>query len=571
MTHDTIIVLDFGSQYAQLIARRVREQAVYSELVHWNEPAEQALAGKQVKGFILSGGPASVYEPDAPTLPAYVLESGLPVLGICYGMQLLAHGLGGRVAPATAHEYGPAAIELLDVDNPLFAGCRIHGEGGEWRVESGGERVQDADPVTFSASPSTLHPPLSTLPVWMSHGDRIEAMPPGWKALGQSGNSPFAAIGDPGRGAYGLQFHPEVTHTPQGSAILRAFVVDICGARPDWTPANFIAESVDAIRTLVGDEHVLCGLSGGVNSSVVAALLHKAIGDQLTCLFVDHGLLRQGEAEQVVDTFQRHMHVRLDAVNATEAFLTDLQDVTDPERKRKLIGHRFIQVFEEEAARIAASWSLESSTPHSALRTPHSAIGFLAQGTLYPDVIESASRDHEQAARTIKTHHNVGGLPDDMAFELIEPLRLLFKDEVRALGEALGLPEEVIWRHPFPGPGLAIRVLGEVTWDRLETLRQADAILLDELRGAGLYRQTGQVFAVLLPVKSVGVMGDNRTYANVIALHAVTTDDFMTADWARLPYDLLARISNRIVNEVAGVNKVVFDITSKPPGTIEWE
>ena len=561
MTHDTIIVLDFGSQYAQLIARRVREQAVYSELVHWNDPAEKVLAGKQAKGFILSGGPASVYEPGAPTLPAYVLESGLPVLGICYGMQLLAHNLGGRVAPAAAHEYGPAVIELLDADNPLFAW---------WRVESGEWRVEDPDPVAFSSPLSTLHPSpstLPTLPVWMSHGDRIEAMPPNWKALAQSNNSPFAAMGDPACGAYGLQFHPEVTHTPQGPAILRAFAVDICGALPDWTPANFVAESVDAIRKQVGDEHVLCGLSGGVDSSVVAALVHEAIGDQLTCLFVDHGLLRQGEAEQVVDTFQGHMHLRLETVNSTEAFLTDLQGVTDPERKRKLIGHRFIRVFEEEAARIADSWSFPPSTLHS----PLSTIGYLAQGTLYPDVIESASRSQEQAARTIKTHHNVGGLPEDMIFELIEPLRMLFKDEVRAVGKALGLPDEVVWRHPFPGPGLAIRVLGEVTWERLETLRQADAILLDELRGAGLYRQTGQVFAVLLPVKSVGVMGDNRTYADVIALRAVTTDDFMTADWARLPYDLLARISNRIVNEVAGVNRVVFDITSKPPGTIEWE
>lgn len=553
MSHDTIIVLDFGSQYAQLIARRVREQSVYSELVHWNEPVEKVLPGKQVKGFVLSGGPASVYEPGAPTLPRYVLDSGLPVLGICYGMQLLAHNLGGRVAPAMAREYGPAEVELLDAADPLFGKCL----------------------------PSP-HPPSSpaTTPVWMSHGDRIEALPPGWKPLAQSTNSPFAAMGDPARGLYGLQFHPEVTHTPQGSAILRAFALDICGAWPDWTPANFIAESVDSIRTQVGDGHVLCGLSGGVDSSVVAALLHKAMGDQLTCLFVDHGLLRKGEAEQVVDTFQRHMHIRLEAVNAVEAFLTDLRGVTDPERKRKLIGHRFIRVFEEESARIAAAWSEETAGHRpqigdldqpSAVRGSRPAIGFLAQGTLYPDVIESASRSQERAARTIKTHHNVGGLPEDMTFELIEPLRLLFKDEVRAVGEALGLPEEVVWRHPFPGPGLAIRILGEVTWERLETLRQADAILLEELRLAGLYRQTAQVFAVLLPVKSVGVMGDNRTYADVIALRAVTTDDFMTADWARLPYDLLARISNRIVNEVPGVNRVVFDITPKPPGTIEWE
>ena len=547
MTHDTIIVLDFGSQYAQLIARRVREQRVYSELVHWDTPAAQVLAGKAVKGFILSGGPASVYEPGAPTLPAYVLESGLPVLGICYGMQLLAHNLGGRVAPAQAREYGPAEIELLDVDNRLFAGCKS----------------QAASPT------SDLQPP--TLPVWMSHGDRIERLPAGWRALARSANSPYAAMGDPGRGTYGLQFHPEVTHTPQGAALLRAFAVDVCGATADWTPANFIVETIDAVRAQVGQEHVLCGLSGGVDSSVVAALLHKAIGDQLTCLFVDHGLLRQGEAGQVVDTFERHMQMRLVAVNAAEAFLADLEGVTDPEVKRKRIGNRFIRVFEEESARIAAQWLAASSdVQHSAFSVPPS-IGYLAQGTLYPDVIESASGSREKAARTIKTHHNVGGLPEDMTFQLIEPLRLLFKDEVRAVGEALGLPPEIVWRHPFPGPGLAIRVLGEVTWPRLETLRQADAILLEELHAAGLYRATSQVFAVLLPVKSVGVMGDNRTYADVIALRAVTTDDFMTADWARLPYDLLARISNRIVNEAPGVNRVVYDITPKPPGTIEWE
>jgi GMP synthase (glutamine-hydrolysing) len=383
-------------------------------------------------------------------------------------------------------------------------------------------------------------------------------------------------MGDGESKRYGLQFHPEVTHTPEGAAILRAFAVEICGATPDWTPANFIADSIASIRDQVGDEHVICGLSGGVDSSVTAALLHKAIGDQLTCLFVDHGLLRLGEVQQVLETFDRHMHMRLVPVNAVETFLSDLAGITDPEEKRKRIGKRFIRVFEEEAARIAETWltgapSLDASPTTGKTDPAARSIGFLAQGTLYPDVIESASGGRERSARTIKTHHNVGGLPEDMTFQLIEPLRLLFKDEVRAVGEALGLPEEIVWRHPFPGPGLAIRVLGEVTWERLEILRQADAILLAELRAANLYGGTAQAFAVLLPVKSVGVMGDNRTYAHVLAIRAVTTDDFMTADWARLPNDLLARISNRIVNEVPGVNRVVYDITSKPPGTIEWE
>ncbi|GIV75715.1 glutamine-hydrolyzing GMP synthase [Litorilinea aerophila] len=526
MNHQTIAVLDYGSQYSQLICRRVREAQVYAELISWDQAAER-LPQLRPAGIILSGGPNSVYEPGAPTLPEVVLELGVPVLGICYGLQLLAHTLGGRVSPSREREYGPATLTVA---------------GGEAGTRS----------PLFAGLPSTLQ-------VWMSHGDRVEQLPPGFVAIGRSDNSPFAAIAHEGRRIYGLQFHPEVRHTPQGMAILTNFVKGICGCTGDWTPGNFIQETVAQIQERVGPEgHVICGLSGGVDSAVAATLVHRAIGDRLTCVFVDHGLLRQGEAEQVVETFQRHQGMRLVAVDAKEEFLSDLAGVTDPEEKRKRIGARFIRVFEAEAARLAAQWGTD---------TP----AFLAQGTLYPDVIESASNDDTRNARTIKTHHNVGGLPADMTFQLIEPLRMLFKDEVRAVGEVLGLPEEIVWRHPFPGPGLAIRILGEVTWERLETLRQADAIFLEELRRAGLYRQTSQVFAVLLPVRSVGVMGDGRTYAHVVALRAVTTDDFMTADWARLPYELLARVSNRIVNEVDGVNRVVYDISSKPPATIEWE
>jgi GMP synthase (glutamine-hydrolysing) len=514
-----IAILDFGSQYSQLIARRVREAQVYCELLSYDTPFEEVVA-LDPRGFILSGGPKSVYERGAPELPGYVLESGLPVLGICYGMQLLAHNLGGKVEPAQRREYGPALLQVTDLDSPLFAG------------------------LPFS------------LPVWMSHGDRIEKLPPGFKVIAQTENSPVAAMSHLGRRLYGLQFHPEVVHTPQGSEIIRNFLYRICNVAPTWTPARFVTQSVEAIREQVGRGQVLCALSGGVDSAVTATLVHRAVQDQLTCIFVDHGMLRQGEPEQVLRTFEQEQGMQLAVVHAVEEYLEALHGVDDPEQKRRIIGEKFVRIFEREAQRLGK-------------------FDFLAQGTIYPDVIESAGSGRPGAQR-IKTHHNVGGLPDEMAMELVEPLRFLFKDEVRRVGHELGLPDEIVYRQPFPGPGLAVRILGEVTWERLETLRAADAVFRQELAAAGLLRQQGgqgtdQSFAVLLPVRSVGVMGDSRTYANVVALRAVITDDFMTADWARLPYDLLARTSNRIVNEVPGVNRVVYDVSSKPPATIEWE
>lgn len=517
---ETIAILDFGSQYSQLIARRVRELNVYCELLPWDASAEQVLA-LQPKGFILSGGPASVYEPGAPQLPAYVLEANLPVLGICYGMQALTQSLGGVVGASHGREYGLAQLECT-ADNPL--------------IPAGGQQV------------------------WMSHGDRIEEPPVGFHVLGQSENSPVAVIGDTTRHYYGLQFHPEVHHTPGGKEILRRFVIDICRLQADWTPDSIIAQSIERIQTQVGKEMVISAVSGGVDSSVATAMVQRAVGDQLIAVFVDTGMLRQGEGAQVRAALHENLGVELITVNAVDQFMAALKGVTSPEQKRRIIGELFIRNFEEQAKKFG---------------NPR----FLVQGTIYPDVVESSAPDRSKAQR-IKTHHNVGGLPQDMQFKLVEPLRYLFKDEVRVVGEALGLPSELVWRQPFPGPGLAVRCLGEITPERIEKLRAADAIFTGELSQAGLLklaqqeagmRGTSQAFAVLLPVYSVGVMGDQRTYQETIALRAVTTEDFMTADWARLPYDLLARVANRIVNEVAGVNRVVYDITSKPPATIEWE
>ena len=511
---EAVVILDFGSQYSLLIARRVRECGVYCELLPHDAPWDD-VQRLNPRAFILSGGPASVYEPDAPQAPEYVFSSGLPVLGICYGMQLMAHQLGGKVSPGARREYGPATIDVRD--------------------------------------PSTLFRALpAELAVWMSHGDHVSELPPGFKPLASSGNSPYAAIADD-RGRIGIQFHPEVVHTPQGTEILRNFLFDVSRCEGGWSAKSIVAGAIEQVRRQVGDGKAICALSGGVDSAVAAAITYAAIGDQLTCVFVNNGVMRKGEPEQVRETFERHMGMKLIFLDESRRFFDQLEAVTDPETKRKRIGETFVRVFEETAAEFGH-------------------IDFMVQGTTYPDVVESGlTASKGSAARVIKSHHNVGGLPEDMALRLVEPLRYLFKDEVRRAGLELGLPEEIVNRHPFPGPGLAIRIIGEVTPERVATLQAADAIVMEEVRAAGVYDDLWQAFAVLTDTRSVGVQGDYRTYGNVIALRAVTADDAMTADWARLPYDLLGRISNRIVNEVPGVNRVVYDITSKPPGTIEWE
>jgi GMP synthase (glutamine-hydrolysing) len=514
MLHDEVIpILDFGTQYAQLIARRVREAGVYSELVRPDISLDE-LRKKNPKGLILSGGPSSVYEPNAPKCDPHIFDLGVPVLGICYGMQLGTQLLGGQVKPAKARELGRAKLT-----------------------------VNTNDALVQGLGPETT--------VWMSHGDQVHDLPADFVPLATTPTCPYAAAKHKSRPFYGVQFHPEVTHTPRGEKIFHNFLYDICKCKGAWTMGNFVEESIRRVREQVGTGKVICGLSGGVDSSVVAALLHKAIGDQLICIFVDNGLLRKNERQLVESTFRDHFKINLVTHDASEHFLRELKGVTDPQQKRKIIGKEFIEAFKREAQSIADA-------------------RYLAQGTLYPDVIESG-HGHAGTTANIKLHHNVGGLPEQLGFELVEPLRDLFKDEVRQVGEVLGLPENIVWRHPFPGPGLAVRVIGDITAERLRVLRDADEIVLEELVANNLYRKTAQVFAVLLPIGTVGVMGDARSYDSVIAIRAVESQDFMTADWARIPFDVLATMSNRIINEVRGVNRVVYDISTKPPATIEWE
>jgi len=509
-SEELVIILDFGGQYTQLIARRVRECRVYCEIVSFDTPLGE-IQSRSPRALIFSGGPASVYEPGAPRVDPAIYELGIPILGICYGTQLMAYQLGGRVTPGENREYGKTELEIMDSEG-LFAGLD------------------------------------SRLVCWMSHGDLVETAPEGFLVSARTASTPVAAMEDRKRRLYGVQFHPEVVHTPRGVEILRNFLYRQCGLTGTWTPASFIETAIAQIRRQVGSDKVVCGLSGGVDSSCTAVLIHKAIGDQLTCIFVNHGLLRLNEAEKVRRTFEDNFKIKLVYVDAHERFLERLKGVLDPEAKRKIIGEEFVRVFEEEASRIEG-------------------VRFLAQGTLYPDVIESGTKN----AATIKSHHNVGGLPEDMSLQVIEPLKWLFKDEVRSVAAQLGLPEDIVWRQPFPGPGLAIRIIGEVTRERLDTLRHADDIVVEEIKRAGWYRKLWMGFAILAPIRSVGVMGDQRTYGDTIVVRAVTSEDAMTADWARLPYDLLERISSRIMNEVAGVNRVVYDISSKPPATMEWE